>query len=92
MLTFTIPASLRPLARSHQNLVYDLLFRASAAATQSLAQDPRFVGGQLGLIGILHTWGAIYPIIRTFTILFQPVASQQISVPFGQAQGRPGCP
>jgi hypothetical protein len=57
MLTFTLPAALRPLARSYQNLVYDLLFRASADATQHLAQDPRFVGGQLGLIGILHTWG-----------------------------------
>ena len=57
MLTFTIPAALRPLARSHQTLVYDLLFQASAAATQQLAQDPRFFGGQLGLIGILHTWG-----------------------------------
>ena len=57
MLTFTIPAALRPLARSHQSLFYDLLFQTSAAATQQLAQDPRFVGGQLGLIGILHTWG-----------------------------------
>jgi hypothetical protein len=57
MLTFTLPAALRPLARSHQTPVYDWLFRASAAATQHLAQDPRFVGGQLGLIGILHTWG-----------------------------------
>jgi hypothetical protein len=57
MLTFTIPAALRPVARSHQALVYDLLFRASAAATQYLARDTRFVGGQLGLIGILHTWG-----------------------------------
>ena len=57
MLTFTIPAALRLLARSHQTLVYNLLFQASAAATQRLAQDPRFVGGQLGLIGVLHTWG-----------------------------------
>jgi hypothetical protein len=57
MLTFTIPAALHPVARSNQTLVYDLLFRASAEAAQQLAQDPRFVGGQLGLIGILHTWG-----------------------------------
>ena len=57
MLTFTLPATLRPIARSHQALVYDLLFRASAASAQHLAQDPRFVGGQLGLIGVLHTWG-----------------------------------
>ena len=28
----------------------------SAAATQQLAQDPRFIGGQIGLVGMLHTW------------------------------------
>jgi hypothetical protein len=34
-----------------------LLFRTSAAAIQHLARDPRFVGGQLGMVGVLHTWG-----------------------------------
>jgi hypothetical protein len=57
MLTFTLPAPLRPITRSHQALLYDLLFRMSASATQHLAADPRFVGGQLGLVGVLHTWG-----------------------------------
>jgi len=57
LLTFTLPAELRSLALSQQRLLYTLLFRASAAATQQLAQDPRFVGGQIGMIGVLHTWG-----------------------------------
>jgi hypothetical protein len=57
MLTFTLPAPLRPMARRQQALLYDLLFRMSASATQHLAADPRFVGGQLGLVGVLHTWG-----------------------------------
>ena len=57
MLTFTLPAALRPIARQHQTLIYDRLFRSSAAATQHLADDPRFIGGQLGLVGVLHTWG-----------------------------------
>ena len=56
MLTFTLPAALRALARSHQRLCYDLLFRCAAAAVQKLAHDPRFVGGQVGLLGVLHTW------------------------------------
>jgi hypothetical protein len=56
LLTFTLPDGLRRLARSHQKLVYNLLFRASAAATQELAQDPRFVGGQIGMVGVLQTW------------------------------------
>ena len=57
LLTFTLPAKLREFARSNQRVLYNLLFRASAAATQQLARDPSFVGGQLGLVGVLHTWG-----------------------------------
>ena len=56
LVTFTLPAELRALARSHQKLLYNLLFRASAAALLQLAQDPRFVGGRLGMVGVLHTW------------------------------------
>jgi hypothetical protein len=56
MLTFTLPAQLRELASRNQKLIYALLFRASAQATQKLAQDPRYVGGQIGLVGVLHTW------------------------------------
>jgi hypothetical protein len=56
LLTFTLPDCLRKLARSHQKLIYNLLFRTSAAALQKLARDPRFVGGQLGLVAVLQTW------------------------------------
>jgi len=55
-VTFTLPEELRGLARRHQKLMYDLLFRCSAAALQELAQDPRFVGGEIGMVGVLQTW------------------------------------
>jgi hypothetical protein len=57
MLIFTLPDELGRLARSHQALFYDILFHASADAVQTLAQDERFVGGQVGMVGVLHTWG-----------------------------------
>jgi hypothetical protein len=57
LVTVTLPSGLRDVARSHQKLVYDLLFRTSAEAMQDLASDARFVGGQLGMVGVLHTWG-----------------------------------
>ena len=57
LLTVTLPSELRSVARSHQKHVYDLFFRTSAEAIQQLARDPRFVGGQMGLVGVLHTWG-----------------------------------
>jgi hypothetical protein len=64
MVTFTLPEELRALARSHQKLIYHLLFRASSAALLKLAHDPRFVGGKVGLVGVLHTW--------TRQLLFHP--------------------
>jgi hypothetical protein len=56
LITFTLPAPLRAVARQHARTLYSFLFRASAAALQQLAQDSRFVGGQLGMIGVLQTW------------------------------------
>jgi hypothetical protein len=57
LLTFTLPAGFNEVVRSHQRLLYDLLFKTSAAATQQLAHDPRWLGGQIGMLGVLHTWG-----------------------------------
>jgi hypothetical protein len=56
MVTFTLPDELRTLARSHQKTIYNRLFRASSEALQELARDPRFIGGRIGMIGVLHTW------------------------------------
>src|SRR5206468_10799369 len=56
LVTFTLPPALRDLARIYQRQLYQLLFRASAAALQQLAHDPRFLGGQIGLLGVLQTW------------------------------------
>ena len=50
LLTFTLPAELRLLTSHNQKLIYNLLFRASAQAAQQLARDPRFVGGQIGMV------------------------------------------
>jgi hypothetical protein len=57
MVTFTLPQALRTLTRRNQRVVYNLLFRTSAAALKELAWDPRYVGGQIGMVGVLHTWG-----------------------------------
>ncbi len=56
LVTFTLPAELRAFAAANQRQVYDCFFRASAAALQQLAHDPRLLGGQLGMLGILQTW------------------------------------
>jgi len=56
LTTFTLPKEIRPVARSNQKLIYGMLFTTSAVALQKLASDPRFIGAEIGMAGILHTW------------------------------------
>lgn len=56
LLSFTLPSELRALARSHQKLIYGLLLNAAAASLQRLCADPRWLGAQPALTGVLHTW------------------------------------
>jgi hypothetical protein len=56
LLTFTLPAPCRALARSHPKLIYSLLLSSAAAALQKLAWDPAYVGARLGMLAVLHTW------------------------------------
>lgn len=54
--TFTLPAELRPLARSHQRVVYGILMTEAARSLQLLADNPKWVGATLGILAVLHTW------------------------------------
>jgi len=64
LLTFTWPASLRALARSHPRQIYSLIMKAAVASLQKLARDPQWVGGALPILALLHTW--------TRALLFHP--------------------
>ncbi|MBA2722102.1 MAG: transposase [Methylibium sp.] len=56
LVTFTIPEELRAVFRQNQRLCYDALFGESAATLQEVAREPRHMGGDLGMLGVLHTW------------------------------------
>jgi hypothetical protein len=56
-IVFTLPHELSALALQNKRLLYDLLFRASAATLLELASDPKHLGADIGFLGVLHTWG-----------------------------------
>jgi hypothetical protein len=56
-IVFTLPHELSALALQNKRLLYDLLFRASAATLLELARDPKHLGADIGFLGVLHTWG-----------------------------------
>jgi hypothetical protein len=80
LLTFTLPAQLRALARSNQKLVYGLLLQAAAASLQKLCADPRWLGAQPSLLGVLHTW--------TRAMLYHPHAHFLVSAGGLSADGQ----
>jgi hypothetical protein len=41
----------------NKRLLYDLLFRTSAATVLEVARDPKHLGADIGLLSVLHTWG-----------------------------------
>jgi hypothetical protein len=55
-ITVTVPAELRAVLRAHQSDGYAVLMQATAAAIIERAGDPRFVGGTVGVLAVLHTW------------------------------------
>jgi hypothetical protein len=56
-MTFTLPHQLNGLIRSHQNDLYRLMFKAASDSVKLLCKDPKYLGAQPGMLGVLHTWG-----------------------------------
>jgi hypothetical protein len=55
-VVFTLPHQLAPLALQNKRVVYNLLFRASAATLLEIARDPKRLGADIGFFSVLHSW------------------------------------
>jgi hypothetical protein len=55
-VVFTLPAELRRVVRAHQRQLLPILFRAAFDSLAALCADPRWLGGQIGALAVLHTW------------------------------------
>ena len=71
LVTFTLPSELRSIALQNQKLVYGVLLSCAAATLQKLLRDPKWLGAQASLSGVLHTW--------TRALLYHPHAHFLVS-------------
>lgn len=55
LLTFTLPAEFRGMARAHQSIIYDLLMRCSWETVRTFSQNDKQLQGIPGAIAVLHT-------------------------------------
>lgn len=56
-LVFTLPHTLNGWVPLHPEVIYRLLFQAGWATLKVFGQDPKRLGGELGMSAVPHTWG-----------------------------------
>ena len=56
-IVFTVPEELRIYFLRDRKSMFDMLFRAGSQTLLTIAKDPKYLGGTLGITSMLHTWG-----------------------------------
>ena len=57
-VVFTLPAPIADIAYQNKAVIYDLLFKAAADTTLTIAADPKRLGARIGITAVLDTWGS----------------------------------
>ena len=57
-MVFTVPAPVADLAYQNKDVIYDILFRASAETMLTIAADAKHLGARIGITSVLHSWGS----------------------------------
>jgi hypothetical protein len=56
-VVFTLPQPIAAIAFYNRELVYDILFHATAETLLTIAADPQHLGVATGFFAALHSWG-----------------------------------
>ncbi len=56
-LVFRLPAALGRIAYQNKAIAYGLLLKAAAETLTVIAADPKYLGADIGVTAVLHTWG-----------------------------------
>jgi hypothetical protein len=57
-VVYTLPSELRDIAYQNKRVIYNLLMKAAAETTLTIASDPKRLGARIGVTAVLHTWGS----------------------------------
>jgi hypothetical protein len=55
---YTLPSELRDIAYQNKRVIYNLLMKAAAETTLTIAAEPKRLGARIGITAVLHTWGS----------------------------------
>jgi len=55
-LVFTLPKELRDLIANNNELIYPIIYKATAETIKELSMDPKYLGAEVGFFSMIHTW------------------------------------
>jgi hypothetical protein len=68
-VVFTVPEEMAAIALQNKEVVYSILFRATAETLKTIAADPKHLGAEIGFFAVLLTLNEAatvsYPVIRS---------------------------
>lgn len=56
-VVFTVPEEIARIALGNQRVLYTILFACVSQTLLKIGSDSKHLGGQIGFLAILHTWG-----------------------------------
>lgn len=56
-VVFTVPEEIAAIAYQNKEVMYDILFQATAETLKTIAADPEHLGAEIGFFAVLHSWG-----------------------------------
>ncbi len=57
-VVFTVPDKIAAIAYQNKEVVYNVLFQATAETLRTIAADPKHLGAEIGFFAVLHSWGS----------------------------------
>jgi hypothetical protein len=57
-IVFTVPDKIAAIAYQNKEVVYNILFQATAETLRTIAADPKHLGAEIGFFAVLHSWGS----------------------------------
>jgi len=56
-VVFTVPEEIGAITYQNKDVVYGILFQATAETLKTIAADPKHLGAEIGFFAVLHSWG-----------------------------------
>jgi len=56
-VVFTVPEEIASITYQNKDVVYGILFQATAETLKTIAADPKHLGVEIGFFAVLHSWG-----------------------------------